>query len=101
MKKFVDFEKSGPLSKVIDQVIGIESAVSPEEADLIITDSESKAIGYLQMTEKKVVQICFEHCQPMTHLIEDCPDRFRVADIRTTVSVLAPIIVAIGELVDK
>ena len=101
MKKFVDFEKSGPLSKVIDQVIGIESAVSPEEADLIITDSESKALGYLQKTEKKVVQICFEHRQPMTHIIEDYPDRLRVADIRTTVSVLAPIIVAIGELVDK
>ena len=53
MKKFVDFETKGPLGKVIDQVIGIESDNSSEEAGLILTDSEDKVLRYLQKTEKR------------------------------------------------
>ena len=99
MKKFVDFETNGPLGKVIDQVIGIESDNSSEEAGLILTDSEDKVLRYLQKTEKRVVQICHSGKFPMSHLIEDYPERLRVVDIRSGNNLLVSIIRAITEII--
>lgn len=100
MKKFVDFERSGSLSKAIDQVIGIESADTAEKADLIITESENKVLKYLQTTEKKVVQLYYQDSNhPMTHLIEDYPQRLRVVDVRSQRgAMLIPLLTAISEI---
>ena len=98
MKKFVDFAQNGALAKSLDQVIGIESAPSAKEADIILTDSVNKVLNHLQQTDKKVIQICHSHLYPMTHLIEDYPKRFRVVDIRRSASILQPITSALESL---
>lgn len=101
MKVLVDFENDGPLSKSIALIFKADSTTAVNEADLVLTDSVDKVLRYLQQTEKRVVQICHSHKYPMTHLIEDYPNRFRVADIRRVESVLTPVLTAISEIVKK
>lgn len=101
MKKFVDFESRGPLGRVVNAVIGPETADSAEEADIVLVDSEDKVLHYLQQTQKKVVQICIPDCHPMIHLLEDYPSRLRVADVRKRASMLVPILTAISELTEN
>jgi len=105
MKILVDFENDSPLPRAIAQVLGAvrnaEMAASLEEADVVITDSEDKLLVHLQQTEHKVVQFCHSHHHPMSHLIEDYPNRLRVVDIRKNPSMLVPLLEAISDLDKK
>ena len=105
MKTFLDFESNGPISKSMAIVFGIagnaEKAASATEADVVITDSVDKLLKHLQQTNHKVVQFCHSQHHPMSHLIEDYPNRLRVVDVRKSKDLLAPLIKAISELADK
>lgn len=105
MKILVDFETKGPLERALAQVLGIvntaDAAVSLEEADIIITDSEDILLKHLQQSEKKVIQYCYGNGYPMTHLVEDYPKRLRVVDVRRSSNLLLPLMDAITEIAGK
>lgn len=98
MKKFIDFESKGPLGKVLDFVLGIQSAERVEDADLIISDSVEKTLGHLQRTDKKVVQVCTDKDRTLGHLVEDYPNRFRVVVLGERQGNLVEIAQAISEI---
>lgn len=86
---------------MLGTVTTAEKSASVEESDIVITDSEDKLLNHLQRTEKKVVQFCYGDHHPMSHLVEDYPDRLRVVDIRKSPNMLVPVLTAISELVKE
>lgn len=80
MKIYFDFEnKEGPIATSLQQILPQYVSFSLEGADVVVTDCVDKVLHYLQKTQLKLVQFSHQHHYAMTHLMEDYPNRFRVA----------------------
>lgn len=101
MKKIlIDFEGVSSISAALKMVlIGAHPEITLGEADVVLTNSVTKVLHYLQNTDKKLVQVAFTPHHPMGHLVEDYPDRFRVVELETSENSLTSICQAMSELV--
>lgn len=98
MKLAFDFENHDLVAKTLKQILrGNESTIG--EAQVVLTESVGKVLHYMQNTDSKVLQISFGQYHPMTHLIEDYPQRLRVVELEKVPNSLAVILKSIQELV--
>jgi hypothetical protein len=96
----VDFEGKSAIATTLTMVLtGAKSEVTEESADVVLVNSPTKVLHYLQNTDKKLVQVAFAPHHPMSHLVEDYPDRFRVVAIENSENSLVAICQAMSELV--
>lgn len=97
----VDFEGNGStMSAALKMVLlGAKPEVTAESADVVLVNSPTRVLHYLQNTDKKLVQVAFVPHHPMSHLVEDYPDRFRVVVLETCENSLVAICQAMSELV--
>jgi metallophosphoesterase superfamily enzyme len=82
VKIFVDLEDpNGPIANALKQVFQTNIVGTASDADVVVVDSVQSVLRYLHNDEcvRKVVQFCWGHHHPMHHLVEDYPNRFRVA----------------------
>ena len=96
----VDFEGKSAMCTALKMILlGAKPEVTAESADVVLVNSSTKVLHYLQNTDKKLVQVAFVPHHPMNHLVEDYPDRFQVVAIETSENSLVAICQAMSELV--
>lgn len=82
MKIYFDLEHpEGPISKALQLVLQPYVVRDIADATVVVVDSHQHVLLHLQKLEheKGVVQFAWGHHHPMHHLVEDYPNRFRVA----------------------
>lgn len=85
MKIYFDLEDpQGPISLALKQVLQSHVVDALDEATVVVVDSVQRVLHHLQKLEhgKGVIQFCWGYHHPMHHIVEDYPNRFRVALFR-------------------